>query len=99
MENKFNARLWDKNITDLVNKIKILEKENTRLGKSTYKKGRVIEELEKWLQSEYDRYSNDKENLVFSNVEVIDFQRVLDKLKELKEIYIKDVWARNKNNL
>lgn len=41
-------------------------------------------ELEKWVKSEYDRYYNDKENLVFSNVEVIDFGRVLDKLQELK---------------
>ncbi len=46
----------------------------------------IINELEKWVKSEYDRYYNDKENIVFSNVEVIDFGRVLDKLKELKEL-------------
>lgn len=81
MENKFNARLWDKNITDLVNKIKILEKENTRLGKSTYRKGRVIEELEKWLDEE-TKLSNETDTL-----EHISYIEVLDKLKELKKIY------------
>ena len=45
----------------------------------------IINELEKWLVREYKRYLNDTDNLVFSNVEVNDFNRVLNKLKELKE--------------
>ena len=47
----------------------------------------ILTELEEWTKSEYDRYYNDKENLVFSNVEVIDFGRVLDKIQKLKEKY------------
>ena len=51
----------------------------------------ILTELEEWIKSEYNRYLNDKENLVFSNVEVIDFGRVLDKIQELKEKYnVKD---------
>lgn len=63
------------------NKIK-----NSNIGSDNkYKK--ILTELEEWTKSEYDRYYNDKENLVFSNVEVIDFGRVLDKIQELKEKY------------
>lgn len=60
--------------------LKELQQENKQLKS-------ILTELEEWTKSEYDRYYNDKENLVFSNVEVIDFGRVLDKIQELKEKY------------
>ena len=42
-------------------------------------------ELEEWVKSEYNRYYNDTENLVLSNVETMDYSRMLDKMKEIKE--------------
>ena len=42
-------------------------------------------ELEEWVESEYNRYYNDTENLVLSNVETMDYSRMLDKMKEIKE--------------
>ena len=62
------------------NRFKAVERDNRNLTS-------ILTELEEWTKSEYDRYYNDKENLVFSNVEVIDFGRVLDKIQELKEKY------------
>ena len=64
-------------ITTLNTKLFLKDKEIERLNN-------IINELEKWVKSEYDRFYNDEENIVFSNVEVIDFGRVLDKLKELQ---------------
>lgn len=60
--------------------IEQLQQENKQLNN-------ILTELEEWTKSEYDRYYNDKENLVFSNVEVIDFGRVLNKIQKLKEKY------------
>ena len=40
--------------------------------------------LREWVQSEYNRYLNDTENLIHSNVEIIDFSRILDKMNELE---------------
>ncbi len=42
-------------------------------------------ELEEWVESEYNRYYNDTENLILSNVETMDYSRMLDKMKEIKE--------------
>lgn len=42
--------------------------------------------LREWLESEYNRYLNDTENLIHSNVEVIDFSRMLDKMNELEGV-------------
>ena len=42
-------------------------------------------ELEEWVESEYNRYYNDTENLVLSNVETMDYSRMLDKMKEIKD--------------
>lgn len=39
-------------------------------------------ELEEWVESEYNRYFNDTENLVLSNVETMDYSRMLDKMKK-----------------
>lgn len=65
----------------------MLLRENALLNKENENLKSILTELEEWTKSEYDRYYNDKENLVFSNVEVIDFGRVLDKIQELKEKY------------
>ncbi len=75
LEKKYNevAELYSKAVKKKIEYRKEIERLNN-----------IINELEKWVKSEYDRYYNDKENLVFSNVEVIDFGRVLDKLQELK---------------
>ena len=72
------------NIKDFNNK---LQASKDRLDKDDYNLAHILTELEEWTKSEYDRYYNDKENLVFSNVEVIDFGRVLNKIQELKEKY------------
>lgn len=42
-------------------------------------------ELEEWVESEYNRYLNDTENLIHSNIETIDYSRMLNKMKEIKE--------------
>ena len=54
-----------------------------QLERDKYKN--IINELEKLFKKEYERYSNDTDNLVFSNVEVHIFNRIIKKLKELKE--------------
>lgn len=64
-------------IQEIIDTNKYLSQEIERLNN-------IINELEKWLKSEYERYLNDEENLVFSNVEAIDYGSVLNKLKELK---------------
>lgn len=52
---------------------------------ANYRLNNIINELEKWLESEYKRYLDDEEDIISSNVEVIHYKRDLNKLKELKE--------------
>lgn len=66
------------------NAIGDLVEENYKLKEEIERLNNIINELEKWLKSEYERYLNDEENLVFSNVEAIDYGSVLNKLKELE---------------
>lgn len=54
-------------------------------------------ELEKWVESEYDRYYNDTENLVLSTVETTDYSRMLNKMKEIKERRIERLTFKRKN--
>lgn len=75
------------NFNDLAKDYYKLQEEYEQLEQENKQLKNILTELEEWTKSEYDRYYNDKENLVFSNVEVIDFGRVLDKIQELKEKY------------
>jgi DNA integrity scanning protein DisA with diadenylate cyclase activity len=61
-----------------------LERENRMLKQQIEELTNNWNELEEWVQSEYNRYFNDTENLVLSNVETMDYSRMLDKMKEIK---------------
>lgn len=83
---KFRVKI-NKQFNDLQQENKQLKEDFAVLKKLQMISNDILNELEEWVKSEYDRYYNDKENLVFLNVEVIDFGRVLDKIQELKEKY------------
>lgn len=66
-------------IPELVNKVEILQRENTRLGKTAYRRGRIIDEIEKYLK-EFTPMAEFGTNRTYIPNDI-----VLDKLKELKE--------------
>lgn len=70
-----------KYITDFISENEIICEKNKQIQELTNN----WNELEEWVESEYNRYFNDTENLVLSNVETMDYSRMLDKMKEIKE--------------
>ena len=70
-----------KYITDFISENGIICEKNKKIDQLTNN----WNELEEWVKSEYNRYLNDTENLIHSNVETIDYSRMLDKMKEIKE--------------